>query len=89
MEGKEPTFDMSYGTIICLINECYSQKGEFPFMMTLKKHFIFPLRNKIVAKDVYNLFGKRVLLKKFGFRKCTGRDQAETISEDARLFLSV
>jgi hypothetical protein len=55
----------------------------------LEKHFIIPVRSKIVAKDVYSLFGKRVMLKKFGFRNYKGRDHVETISDDARLFLSL
>jgi len=60
-----------------------------PLHDDLEKHFIFPLRSKLFAKDMYSLFGKRVMLKKLGFRKYKGRDHFETISEDAGLFLSL
>jgi hypothetical protein len=62
LEGKGPAPDMSYGTIICLINECYSQQGV-SLHDDVEKHSIFPLRSKIVAKDVYSLCGKRIMLK--------------------------
>jgi hypothetical protein len=47
-----------------------------------EKHFIFPLRSKIVATDMLSLWGKQVMLKKFRFKECKGRDRSETISED-------
>ena len=48
----------------------------------VEKHFIFPIRSKIVAKDMLSLWGKQLMLKKFRFKECEERDHFETISKD-------